>query len=102
MSKFRLTTGLIVIIVFSFLSLCMAEEGPDGATGASSSMVEVLKTVGIVKMIKGDTLYLENNQKYNLSNAQVKYDPGQPKPGKKRKAQMYFVNDVLKEVTIYY
>lgn len=102
MRKFRLITGLIVIIVFSLLSICMAEEGPDGASGASSSTVEILKTVGIIKMIKGDTLYLENNQKYNLSSAKVKYDPGKPKPGKKRKAEMYFVNDVLKEVTIYY
>jgi hypothetical protein len=56
--------------------------------------------VGIVKMITSTTLYLENNKQYNLSNVKVTYNKSKIISNKKKKAEMFFINDVLKEVTI--
>jgi len=60
------------------------------------------KVVNYIDKIQNNTLYLENKQRYNLRNVKVtKLSGGNNRvSNKKRSAEMLFINDVLKEVTI--
>jgi len=102
MSKYRFVTGLVVLLIFASVSFSIAFTSTSNGlnTASSTSTTKILKVVGIVKMITSTTLYLENNKQYNLSNVKVRYNKGKINSKKKQKAEMFFVNDVLKEVTI--
>ena len=102
MSKYRFVTGLVVLLIFASVSFSIAltSTSKELNTPSSTSTTKILKVVGIVKMITNTTLYLDNNKQYNLSNVKVTYNKGKINSKKKQKAEMFFVNDVLKEVTI--
>lgn len=102
MSKYRFVTGLVVLLIFASVSFSIAltSNSKESNTASSASTTKILKVVGIVKMITSTTLYLENNKQYNLSNVKVRYNKGKINSKNKQKAEMFFVNDVLKEVTI--
>jgi hypothetical protein len=102
MSKYKFVTGLVVLIIFASVSFSIALTSTSEELNAASSpsTTKILKVVGIVKMITGTTLYLENNKQYNLSNVKVTYNKSKIISKKKQKAEMFFVNDVVKEVTI--
>ena len=102
MSKYKFVTGLIVLLIFASVSFSIAftSTSKELNTASSPSTTKILKVVGVVKMITSTTLYLENNKQYNLSNVKVIYNKGKINSKKKQKAEMFFVNDVLKEVTI--
>ena len=102
MSKYKFVTGLVVLLIFASVSFSIAltSTSKELNTASSPSTTKILKVVGVVKMITSTTLYLENNKQYNLSNVKVIYNKGKINSKKKQKAEMFFVNDVLKEVTI--
>lgn len=101
MSKYRLVTSLVALIIFASVSFSIALMSSDGSNTVSSpSPTKILKVVGIVAKITGDTLYLENNKQYDLRNVKVTYNKGKRISEKKKTAEMFFVNDVLKEVVI--
>jgi cytochrome c-type biogenesis protein CcmE len=102
MSKYKFVTGLVVLLIFASVSFSIAltSTSKELYTASSTSTTKILKVVGIVKMITSNTLYLDNNKQYNLSNVKVTYNKGKINSKKKQKAEMFFVNDVLKEVTI--
>ena len=102
MSKYKFVTGLIVLLIFASVSFSIAftSTSKELNTASSPSTTKILKVVGVVKMITSTTLYLENNKQYNLSNVKVINNKGKINSKKKQKAEMFFVNDVLKEVTI--
>jgi hypothetical protein len=102
MSKYKFVTGLVVLLIFASVSFSIAltSTSKELNTPSSTSTTKILKVVGIVKMITNTTLYLDNNKQYNLSNVKVTYNKGKINSKKKQKAEMFFVNDVLKEVTI--
>ena len=102
MSKYKFVTGLVVLMIFASVSFSIAftSTSKELNTASSPSTTKILKVVGVVKMITSTTLYLENNKQYNLSNVKVTYNKGKINSKKKPKAEMFFVNDVLKEVTI--
>ncbi|MGB5217828.1 MAG: hypothetical protein WBN66_05980 [Smithella sp.] len=107
MLKYKLVIAFVVVVMLAFISLgsvstalTSSSAGPDEAS--SPATAKILKTVGIVKTITGTTLYLENNKKYDLRDVKVTQYSGKAIPNKKKKANMLFVNGVLKEVTIYY
>lgn len=107
MMKYRLVITFVVVVMVAFISLggvstatTSSSAGP--AAASSPATAKVIKTVGLVKTITPTTLYLENNQKYDLRDVKVTKDSGKAIPHKKKKADMLFVNGVLKEVTIYY
>ncbi len=112
MSKYRLVTSLVVLIIFASVSLGIALTYSGGSGTASptsrqsntvspSAQTKIFKVMGIVTQITRDTLYLENNKKYDLRNVKVTYNKGKKISEKKKTAEMFFVNDVLKEVVIY-
>ena len=102
MSKCKFVTGLVVLMIFASVSFSIAftSTSKELNTASSPSTTKILKVVGVVKMITSTTLYLENNKQYNLSNVKVINNKGKINSKKKQKAEMFFVNDVLKEVTI--
>jgi hypothetical protein len=103
MSKYRFVTGLVVLIIFASVSFSIAlttsggSESNTVSSTPSPSPTKILKVVGIVAKITDDTLYLENNKKYDLRNVKVTYNKGKKI---KKTAEMFFVNGVLKEVVI--
>jgi hypothetical protein len=101
MLKYRFIKSLVVLIIFASVSLSMADVGSDGSnTGSPSSAPKLLKVMGIVENITGNTLCLTNNKKYNLRNVKVTYIKGKGISEKKKTAEMLFINDVLQEVVI--
>ena len=69
-------------------------------TGASTSPDKILKVAGVVSKIQGNVLYLNNGEKYSLSGIKVEYSKGKPVSRTHKMAEMFFINGVLKEVTI--
>lgn len=111
MFKYRFVIGLVVLITFAFVSLSIAmisvggsNTAPAPSSGVSkapaATQTKILKVVGIVARISNNTLYLQNKKKYDLRNVKVTYNQGKRISEKKRTAEMYFVNDILKEVII--
>ena len=102
MSKYKFVIGLVVLLIFASVSFSIAltNTSKELNRASSTSTTKILKVAVIVKMITSTTLYLENNKQYNLSNVKVRYNKSKINSKKKQKAQMFFVNDVLKEVTI--
>jgi len=104
MLKNKILSALVVLmtvmclLVGSGMALTSAGLGND----YSPSTTKILKVVGLVKMVTATTLYLENKKKYSLTDVKVINKTYKSIPGKKKKAEMIFVNDVLKEVSIYY
>jgi hypothetical protein len=70
------------------------------AAGASPSQTKILKVAGVVSKIQGNVLYLESGNQYNLSGVKVSYSKGTPVSRTRKMAEMFFINGVLKEVTI--
>jgi len=106
MLKYILVITFVVVIIFALISLgsvgnALTSSSPGPDESSSSSTAKVVKTVGLVKTITPTTLYLENNQKYDLRDVKVTKDSGKAIPHKKKKADMLFVNGVLIEVAIY-
>jgi hypothetical protein len=91
---------LLIIASVSFSIAATSSGGSNTVSSSSQDQTKIFKVVGIVKMITSNTLYLENNKQYNLSNVKVTYNKSKIISKKKQKAEMFFVNDVLKEVTI--
>ncbi len=102
MLQFRYILILAVITFFLIVSLGQAVTSDDGAALPDSpSSTKILKTTGVVKAIKGNVLYLENNKKYDLRNVKVTQSKViKSVSTKKRIAEMFFINGVLKEVVI--
>jgi hypothetical protein len=106
MSKYRLVTGLVVLIIFASVSfsiaLTLSDESKSNRVSSPSptAPTKILKVVGIVAKITNDTLYLENKKKYDLRNVKVTYNKGKRFSENKKTAEMFFVNGVLKEVVI--
>lgn len=104
MLKNKILSGLFVLMIVmvvaagSSMALTSAGLGKD----SSPSTAKILKVVGLVKMVTATTLYLENKKQYSLTYVKVMDNTSKFIPGKKKKAQMIFVNGVLKEVSIYY
>ncbi len=70
------------------------------ATGSSASSAKILKVAGIVSKVQNNVLYLSHGEKYSLSGVTVIYSKGQPVSRSHKMAEMFFINGVLKEVTI--
>ncbi len=105
MLKNKILSGVFVLMIVMVVSTgnSMALMSSGGGDAASSpSPTQILKVVGLVKMVTTTTLYLENKKQYNLTRVKVMDNTGKAIPGKKKKAEMLFVNNVLKEVKIYY
>ncbi len=107
MLKYKILSGLFVAIMFAVLSfgssMALTSSSSGSTTTPSPSTTQILKVVGLVKKVTATTLYLENNKQYNLTHVKVTYDKSIPASRKKKKkAEMSFVNNVLKEVRIYY
>jgi hypothetical protein len=103
MLKYRFVTGLVVLIIFasaSFSVALMSSGGSKPNAVSSPSQAKILKVVGIVEKISDNTLYLENNKKYDLRNVKVTYNKGKRISENKKTAEMLFVNGVLTEVVI--
>jgi hypothetical protein len=104
MLKNKILSGLcvliIVMVVFTGSGMALTSAGL--GNDSSPSTTKILKVVGLVKMVTATTLYLENKKKYSLTDVKVIDKTYKYIPGKKKKAEMIFVNDVLKEVSIYY
>jgi|SRR5208283_6039643 len=106
MSKYRFVTGLVGLLIFASVSFSVAltpsseSKSHTKSSTAQPTQPKVLKVVGVVVKISGNTLYLENNKKYDLSNVKVTYNKGKKIAKSKKIAEMFFVNNVLKEVSI--
>lgn len=104
MLKNKILSGLFVLILFTLISttgMALTSSGGGDAT-SSPSPTKILKVAALVKMVTTTTLYLENKKQYSLTRVKVMDNTGKAIPGKKKKAEMLFVNNVLKEVKIYY
>jgi hypothetical protein len=98
--------SISILAVFALLflgtsSFAVVAQKSGTGTGLSPSQTEILKVTGVVKKIEKNVLYLENGTKYDLNGVKATYSKGRPvSPSKKRIAEMFFVDGVLKEVTI--
>ncbi len=107
MSKYRFVIGLVVLLIFASVSFSIASMALTPSSGESKvsstaqpAQTKMLKVVVVVAKITNDTLYLENNKKYDLRNVKVTYNKGKSFSGNKTTAEMFFVNGILKEVVI--
>lgn len=104
MLKNKILSALVVLMtvmclwVGNGMALTSAGLGKD----TTPSTTKILKVVGLVKMVTATTLFLENKKQYSLTHVKVMDNTIKVIPGKKKKAEMIFVNGVLKEVSIYY
>ena len=95
---------VVSIVLMSFFligteSFAVTPE-PGTPVASSPSQTKVLKVAGIVSKIQNDTLYLENGKKYSLKGVKIEYGKGKRVSQSKKMAEMFFINGVLKEVTI--
>lgn len=74
--------------------------GPGTPAASSPSQTKVLKVSGVVSKIQNNTLYLENGKSYSLKGVKIEHGKGKPVLQGKKMAEMFFINGVLKEVTI--
>ncbi|MEE9911464.1 MAG: hypothetical protein K4571_07040 [Deltaproteobacteria bacterium] len=79
-----------------------SSSSPSASRNASqaASQKKIMKFVGVVKKIEKNTLYMQSGKKYKLNGVKVEYAKGKPLSRNKKMAEMYFVNGILKEVTI--
>jgi len=95
---------VVSIVLMSFFLIgteSFAVTPMSGTPAASSpSQTKALKVAGIVSKIQNDTLYLENGKRYDLRGVKIEYSKGKPVSRGKKIAEMFFINGVLKEVTI--
>jgi hypothetical protein len=111
MMKFRLiVVGVLSIIFFttaaSLAATAIKKSGANitatSTASSSSSPAKLFKTTVIVTKLEYSTLYASNGQKYDLRGAKVNNYAA----GRKNKtdniitAELMYVNNVLKEVTI--
>jgi hypothetical protein len=104
MIKFRLIVIGVISVVFFTTSASLAVMAIKGSGSASSapSSVKLFKTTVIVTKLESSTLYAVNGQKYDLHNVKVNnYTASRKnKTDKNMIAELTYVNNVLKEVTI--
>ena len=76
--------------------------GNRSVTSSASSPAKIFKTTVIVTKLESSTLYAVNGQKYDLRGAKVNnyITSRKNKADKNMIAELTYVNDVLKEVTI--
>jgi hypothetical protein len=76
--------------------------GNKSGAGSASSPAKIFKTTVIVTKLESSTLYAANGQKYDLHGAKVNnyIASRKNKTDKNTIAELTYVNDVLKEVTI--
>jgi hypothetical protein len=91
----------ILLILSSSQGQALTPASEKSTTPQGTSQVKILNRTGFIVKIQKNTLYLENNERYSLSNVKVKeLSGGNHVSDKKKTADMLFVNGVLKEVTI--
>lgn len=97
-----ITAVFLIFFVGAGLTATLVSKGGTASMKPSPSSTGMLKVTYFVKKIQNNVLYLENNQRYNLNNVKLTILPGSGNigTGKKRRAEMVFINNVLKEVTI--
>ena len=104
MMKFRLIVIGIISVIFFTASASLAVTAIKGSGSASSapSSVKIFKVTVIVTKLESSTLYASNGQKYDLHNVKVNnYTASRKnKTDKNMIAELTYVNNVLKEVTI--
>jgi hypothetical protein len=97
------SAGLAVTAVNkSGVSPAPSSVNKSGASSTASSPVKLFKTTVIVTKIESSTLYAANGRKYDLRGAKVNnyIASRKNKTDKNILAELTYVNDVLKEVTI--
>jgi len=104
MLHFKYIYIVVSVVLMSFFLIgteSLAVTPMSGTPAASSpSQTKVLKVAGIVSKIQDNTLYLENGKKYSLKGVKIEYGKGKSVSRGKKMAEMFFINGVLKEVTI--
>lgn len=104
MSHFKYICIIVSIVLMSFFLIgaeSFALTSVPGTPAASSpSRTKALKVAGVVSKIQNDTLYLENGKRYSLKGVKIEYGKGKPVSRNKKMAEMFFIDGVLKEVTI--
>jgi len=100
----NLVAGIAVMLLICFFSQSQAvtSTSASGMVQERKSQVKIFKVVYFIAKIKNEILYLENKQRYNLSNVKVTRLSGGTNhiSDKKRTAEMLFVDGILKEVII--
>jgi hypothetical protein len=99
-----LTTSVslaVMVVNKSGVSPAPSSGNKSGAS-STSSPAKIFKTTVIVTKLESSTLYTANGQKYDLRNAKVNnyISSRKNKTDKNMIAELTYVNDVLKEVTI--
>jgi len=103
MLKFKMTALLIILLFLLTGNTCPAMTTDSVSAGPSERQNQILKVSLVVKRLERDVLYVESGATYSLRAVRVDYShyKAQPSsPGKRRIADLFFVNGVLKEVTI--
>ena len=103
MINFKTMTAIAVLVILTQTpyGLAVTSQQSGSGTGLSSSSSHILKVTGIVKKIENNILYLESGTSYNLTGVNVTYKEGKSlTPSNRKIAEMYFVNNYLKKVTI--
>jgi hypothetical protein len=115
MMKLRMIVIGIIAVIFLTTSASLAvtavknssvspapSSGNKSGAGAASSPAKIFKTTVIATKLEGSTLYAANGQKYELRGAKVNnyVADRKNKTDKNIIAELTYVNDVLKEVTI--
>jgi len=104
MLKCKMAVIAVISSIFLVVSLGQAVTATreTGTAASSPSQTRMMKVTGFIKKIENNVLYLENNQRYDLSNVSVTdlSGSGNRVSTKKRTAEMLFVNDKLREVVI--
>ncbi|OQB54209.1 MAG: hypothetical protein BWX99_02186 [Deltaproteobacteria bacterium ADurb.Bin151] len=105
MLRFKYIVVLSILFILFTAYPIQAVVSTGGSTGGSAAgeltgQPAIMKFVGVVDKIENNTLYLQSGQKYSLNGVKVEYSKGKPISRSKKMADMFFVNGVLKEVTI--
>jgi len=105
MLKLKYIVALSVLFILFTIYPIQAVVSTGGSTGGATpgkltGQPEILRVVGVVKKIENNTLYMQSGQKYSLNGVRVEYSKGKPISRTKKMADMFFINGVLKEVTI--
>jgi hypothetical protein len=104
MLKCKMVLIAVISSIFMVVSLghAVTATGETGTAASAPSQIRMLKVIGFIKKIENNVLYLENNQRHDLSNVSVTdlSGSGNRVSTKKRTAEMLFVNDKLREVVI--
>ncbi len=104
MLHFKYIFIAVSIVLISFFLIgtesLAVTPAPGTPVASSPSQTKILKVTGIVSKIQNNTLYLESGKSYSLKGVKIEYGKGKPVFQGKKMAEMFFINGVLKEVTI--